>query len=247
MSNSNQKKEMQNKAQDYVTNKLLCAFTIAFIMIIAVMTLSRGMHDIYTLVDSMQRVKTVAIILLALTVVFAVIAIINKIRQKDEQYRLVTAKHIAVVLGFATVCFGLLAFSFQPSTVNLLYVFIPAVTVLFIIYNSFPRDFFVLSFVAGVGAIAVWLLGLSGGIPVIAGMLAIIVAATVLTIVSHVRKKKFWLIPGDAKYVLLYVTYALVAALVIAAWFFAGFSYYMVFALLAYIVLTGIYYAVKML
>ena len=262
MSNLNKKREENNRAQDYVTNKLLSAFTIAFIMIIAIMNVSRMMRRTDTFVATFKAMGVLAWVLLALTVIFAVAAIVIKTKGKEEPYRLVSAKHVAVILGFITLCFGALALAFNSNTINFLYVFIPAVTVLFIIYHTYPRDFFALATVSGFGAIGLWLTGtaISGGMGasklwlIIGLMLAGLAIATVLTILvqanggSLFRKGKGKIFGGEANYVLLYVTYALILALTVATWALAGaMMYYFVFALLAYLVFVGIYYTMKML
>lgn len=258
MANLN-KKEEQVKAQDYVTNKLLCAFTIAFILIIALINVGRMMRSTDTFVTTFNAIGIFTWIMLALTVVAIVFAIIAKVRGKDEKYKLVTAKHIAVVLAFVTACSAALAFAFNENTINLLYIFIPAVTVLFIIYHTFPRDFFVLSLVAGFGAIGLWLMGSAMGYGIgvarfsliIGAMLAMLVIATVLTIVAQLSGGKLFgksFFNKEAKYALLYVAYALTLALMLVMWFVATpATYYCVFALLAYIILTGVYFAVKMM
>ncbi len=256
MANLN-KKEEQTRAQDYVTNKLLCAFTIAFIMIIAIMNVGRMMRSTDTFVATFKGIEIFTWIMLALTAVAIVFAIIAKVRGKEEKYKLITAKHIAVILAFITVCSAALSIAFNENTINLLYIFIPAVTVLFIIYHTFPRDFFVLSLVAGFGAIGIWLMGSAMGYGIgvarfsliIGTMLAMLVIATILTIVAQLSGGKFFgkkFFNKDAKYALLYVAYALTLALMVVMWFIATpATYYCVFALLAYIILTGVYYAVK--
>lgn len=248
--------------QDYVTNKLLSAFTIAFIMIIGVMYFSRMMHRVDTYVSAMKSIKILSIALLVATVVFAVIAIINKVKGKAIAGKLLTAKHLAVVLGFATVCFGALSLAFSEHTVSLLYVFIPVVTVLFIVYHTYPTDFFAISGITAFGAIGLWLMGsaINGGmgasklwliIGVVLAVLAVLIAATIVIQANGgklCRKSKCAFFDKDAKYFLLYITFALILALLVATWFLVGAAtYYFLFILLAYFVVVGIYYTLKMI
>lgn len=260
---SKEKKVSQEVAQqDYVTNKLLSAFTIAFIMIIGVMYFSRMMHRIDTYVTAMDGVKALSIILLALTVVFAIIAIVQKIKGKEQKYKLMTPKHLAVVLGFATACFGALALAFSENTVSLLYIVIPTVTVLFIVYNVYPRDFFAISLISAFGAIGLWLTGsaISGGmgasklwliIGVVLAVLAVLIVATIVVQANGgklCRKSTCKYFDKDAKYYLIYITFALIIALLAATWFMVGAAtYYFLFVLLAYFVVVGIYYTLKKL
>lgn len=263
MSNINKKKETQSRAQDYVTNKLLSVFTIAFVLIIALMSVSRMMRQIDTYMIAFRGVGILAWALLALTALFAGVAIYGKVNGRtNEKYRLLTAGNIACVLGFATICFGLLALAFNDSMLRILYVLVPSVTVLYIIFHTYPSDFFALSAVCGFGAIGLWLMGsgMSGSIGsnkvwlVIGLLLAFIAVATVLTIVIQAnggalcRSGKFRVFKNEARYALLYVTYALIAVLTALTWIFAGaMMYYFVLGLLAYLVAVGIYYTIKMM
>ena len=262
MSNGNKKKEPQNRAKDYVTNKLLCVFTLAFIMIIALMNVNNMMRRTDTFVAVFHSIGTVAWCMLGVTLLFTVIAIVRHVHRKDDRYRLLSAKNLAVVLGFITLCTGALALAFNETTLRLLYIFIPAVTILYIIFYSYARDFFVLATVSGFGAIGLWMMGtaLSGGAGasrlwlIIGLMLAAIAIITVLTIVIQAnggalfRSGKFRVCTGGAHYALLYSTYAALLALTALTWFLAGaMMYYFVIALLVWLVAVGIYYTLKAL
>ena len=152
--------------------------------------------------------------------------------------------------------------AFAENTINFLYVVIPTVTVLFIVYHTYPRDFFAISVISAFGAIGLWLSGsaISGGMGasklwlIIGVMAAVLAILTVATIVIQAnggkicRKSKCAFFDEDAKYGLLYFTIAIIAALLIATWFMVGAAtYYFLFALLAYFVVVGIYYTLKML
>lgn len=262
MNNVNKKKDAQGRARDYVTNKLLSVFTIAFVMIIGLMGISKMMRRTDTFVAAFRGIGVFAWVLLGITVVLAALAIVRKVLGKDDQYRLLSAKNAAVVFGFAALCFGALALAFNDSTLRILYVFIPAVTVLYIIFHTYPRDFFALATVAGFGAIGIWLMGtaLGGGSGaskvwlIIGIMLAAIAIVTVVTVLiqanggSLFRNGKYHVFTQDAHYTLLYITYAALLVLTVLTWFFAGaMMYYFVFALLAYLVFAGVYYTIKMI
>ena len=106
MSNGNKKKEPQNRAKDYITNKLLCVFTLAFIMIIALMNVNNMMRRTDTFVAVFHSIGTVAWCMLGVTLLFTVIAIVRHVHGKDDRYRLLSAKNLAVVLGFITLSGG---------------------------------------------------------------------------------------------------------------------------------------------
>ena len=249
---------VENRQKDYVTNKLLIVFTLAFIVILALMFIGRRMRsaDIYytAVFHSMAVVAWVFVGLMALGIIYAIVC---KARGKDMRYHLLSGVNIAVVCGFLALCFGALAVAYTPETLNLLYVVIPAVTILYILYYSFPRDYFVIAATAGVGSIGAWLLGraLNGGpgqskvlfiAVVLFALLALVIALVAVCQAKGGRLGRFEVFAKDAKYWLIYLTAVIVAAVFAALLLIGGaFVYYFVFGLIAYIIVVGVVYLAK--
>ena len=245
------------RAQDYVVNKLLCVFTLAFLLILGLMNISRMMSRADSYVSAFTAMPYIAAVFAVLTVLCIVWAIIAKAKGVDTSYRLLTGKHFAFVFAFCTLCAALLALSFNKGMLTFLYVLIPVVAVLYIIFYSYPRDFFVVATTSCLGAIAVWVLATlkTGGLyPTLlyafaALALVVLVAAVVLTVIAQVKGGKLFganFFDSKALYALLYVTYALVLAAIAAA-FILGNSvlYFAAFGLVGYLVVVGICYTVR--
>lgn len=255
-------KESANKARDYVTNKLLSVFTIAFAVIIGLMSISRMMRRTDTFRAAFEGIQVFAWIMLGITVVVGITAIVLRIRGIDSKYRLLSSKNIAVVCGFITICYGALAMAFGDDMLRVLYVFVPTVAALYILFHTYQRDFFYIATVSGFGAIGIWLMGraLRGGpgaskvwilIGLMFAILAILAVITVVIQLNHGKisaKSKIELLENGTNYALLYITYVVVSALIALTWILAGaMLYYFIFALLGYLVFVGIYYTIKLL
>lgn len=263
MSNNtpNRKKAEQDsiREKDFVTNKLLSVFTLAFIMIFALMYVGRRMRtaDLYY-TAFFKSMGVVAIVFALLMVAGIIYAIVAKKKGMDTRFKLFSGVNIAVVSGFIALCFAVLSFSYNPETLKLLYVAVIAVTLLYIIYHSYPREYFTVATVAGIGAVGVWLVcnALNGGVgqtkyPILAGVLyAISILAIVWTGILQAKGGKlgkFTVYGEKANYWVMYLAAALVFAVLTLALIFGGAGiYYYTFALLGYVVITGIVYTVKM-
>ncbi|MBQ3054688.1 MAG: hypothetical protein IJC88_01135 [Oscillospiraceae bacterium] len=257
MSKVNRSGKHETRAQDYVVNKILCVFTLAFLLILGLVSVSRMMSRATSFVGAFKAMPYLTAGFALLTVACVVWAIIAKVKGVDTSYRLITGKHLAFVFGFAALCAFLLWQVFTKGMLTFLYVMIPAVAVLYIIFYTYPRDFFAVAATSGIGALAVWMISAIRNIgmypAVLLAAVILAIAALVLCVVFTAKAQKnggklFGALVFDstALYPLLYATYALVAAAIIAA-FVLGYAalYFAAFGLVAYLVIVGIYYTVR--
>ena len=248
------------KEKDYITNKLLSVFTLAFILIFALLFIGRRMRRAdmyYTMV--FKSMSIVAICFAVIMVAGIIYAIVCKSKGRDMRLRLFSGVNIAVVSGFIALCFAALAISYTQETLKFLYIIIPAVTVLYIIYHSYQKEFFVLSATAGLGAIGMWLVcrALNGGpgqskylllAITMYVLLALVVVFTALCQAHGGMLGKFHIFGEHAKYWTVYLAAFLVAAAVTLALILGGgLIYYYVFGLIGYVVLTGIFFTIKLI
>ncbi len=252
------KDNIPNRQKDYVTNKLLLVFTIAFAVLLLLMNVGRMMKSTNTFLTAFTMTKVIAVCALVLTAAGIVMMIVSAVRKADVKYVLLSGKNIASAALFIAICAGALSLAFNQSTLTLLYVFIPAVVVLYIIYYSYQREFFVIALASAVGATGIWLL--SSGIAtskstlIIAAVSAAIVLLAAFTIWGHVGHgtvkiagKEFSVFKKDARFGLVYLTFVLVIALLAAAVIASDLSVYFIFGLIGYIVFAGVYYTVKLI
>lgn len=245
------------RAQDYVVNKILCVFTLAFLLILGLMNVSRMMSRANSYVLAFKAMPYIAAGFALLTIGCAVWALIAKKKGIDTQYRLFTGAHFTVVFAFCALCTALLAMAFNKGTLTFLYVMIPAVAVLYIVFYSYPRDFFAIASSSGIGAIAVWVIASlkTGGLypalmlAVFAFSVIALAIRLICTVIAQKNGGKLFgkdMLASDARYALMYVTYALVlAALTVALVLGNAALYYAAFGLVGYLVLVGIYYTLR--
>ncbi len=247
-----------NRKKDYITNKLLLVFTLAFALLMLLMNVGRMMKSTTTFIAAMTTVKVVAICAAAVAVVGIVMLFVERAKKIDTEYKLFSGKNVTIGAIFVALCAGALSVVFSVEMLMLMYVIVPAIVVLYIVYYSYQREFFMIALTSAIGGLGIWVLGSelvnSSDTLVVAVSAAAVCICAVITVLAQLRSGKlsifgneFTLFKSDARYGLVYLTFVLVLALLAAALLVADFTTYFALGLVAYIVITGIYYTVKLI
>ena len=256
--NKSPKDAAMYRKKDYVTNKLLLVFTLAFALLLLLMNVGRMMKSTATFMTAYTVVKIVAVAAVVLVAAGIVMIITEHSKKKDMSYRLFSGKNVTVAALFVAICAIALSLVFSQSMLMLLYIFVPAVVVLYIIYYSYQREFFLIALSCIIGGIGIWLLGSdlvnTKDVFAIAGAAALVILTAGFALWAQLGKGKIKLFgrelavfKADARYGIIYLTCLLVLMLLAAAFLAPDLAMYFVFALIAYIVLTGVYYTVKLI
>ncbi len=259
MKNNKQKKEItETVKKDYVTNKLLLVFTLAFALLLLFMNIGRMMKSTATYMTAWNIAKIASGISCALVLAGIVMLIVEKVKGLDTKYKLLSGKNITVAAAIIALCSTALSLVFSSSMLMLLYVFVPAIVVLYIVYYSYQRDFFMIALSSILSGAAIWLLisdivnSADSLILAIAALVILVLA--VITVVAQVRGGKIKLFGREltvfrdgAKFALVYLTYILSLMLLVAAFLAADLAIYFIFGLVGYILLIGVYYTVKLI
>lgn len=256
--NKPSKNSAVNRKSDYVTNKLLLVFTLAFALLMLLMNISRMMKNTSSYLSAYTLVRVVAVVAGVATLGGIIMMIVEHAKKRDVTYKLFSGKNVTVGALFVTVCTAALSAVFSQSMLMLLYIFVPAVVVLYIIYYSYQREFFMIVLSCAIGGIGIWLLGSelinSSDMLVIAASAVGVALCVVFTVWAQVSGgmlrifgHEFAPFKKDARYGIVYLTFVLVLMLLAASYLAADLAVYFVFGLIGYIVLTGIYYTVKLI
>lgn len=256
--NKSPKDAAMYRKKDYVTNKLLLVFTFAFALLLLLMNIGRMMKSTTTYLAAYTTVKVVVALAVAVAIVGIVMMIVEHIKKRDMSYRLFCGKNITVGAVFVAICAIALSLVFSQEMLMLLYIFVPAVVVLYIIYYSYQREFFMIALSCTIGGIGVWLLRsdlVNSSDMLVLSLSAVAVAlCAALTVWAHcgggkikLAGRELTLFKKDARYGIVYLTFILVLMLLAASFLAADLAIYFVFGLIGYIVLTGVYYTVKLI
>ena len=176
-------------------------------------------------------------------------------RKKGKLVRL-TAGLTLAFLALA-VC-AVVTYFFAGTGIRFLYIAVPAVAVLALIYYLYQREFFCAAVLSALGLLAVRVVPQYAGHPVLAIGYAVVLAVLVLAaLVLFFRLQKgqgrmavkgasVQILPKNANYALLYATCAVVAA-VLAAALALGSLTLLYGVLVAWLLILAVYYTVRLM
>ncbi len=257
-------KKMAQRREDYLTNRVLAVFTFAFVLILGLMAAYRT----YSRIETMFATQKVLYVLGGVFAAGTVAGILWEIFGKKREYKVICGKNVALACAIVSVCAFCCAV-FTSGGVRMMYVFVPVASALILVYLLYPRDFFLMSLVCACGAVLLWYLSRSIADGFVVGRFfrfnfAIIglIAAFVLLVayvcamklvekkngIIKVGTKTFELMPKTTKYLLSYITAGVTAACLLIGFICgATVAYYLVFLMVAYLLILAVYYTVKML
>ena len=180
----------------------------------------------------------------------------ESVAQFDQSLALMTQEETETLLALA-VC-AVVIRVFDESGIRLLYVAVPAVAVLALIYYLYQREFFFAAVLSALGLLGVKVVPYHFGFPAIAYGYAVVLGVALVGAVvvfrvmqaagGKLRLKGNWVevLPKSANYALLYVTCGVVAAVVIAALLLGGLAV-LYGVLVAWLLILAVYYTVRLM
>ena len=258
------KKKIDVRREDYATNRILVVFTYSFLLILGLMLAYRG----YMSVDTMFLTQKILYVVAGIGAVGTIAGIAWGIFGQKREFRVITGWSVALGSFIVAICaiFGAVATS---SGVRMMYVFVPIMSVLILIYFLYPRDFFAISVVCACTAVLLWFVsrsiadgfvwtrGVHVNLMFIALLAALLLLAAYALAVRFVAKsdgmlklggRTVELVPPSTKYLLSYLTAAVSAACILVGYICgASVAYYLVFAAVAKLLILAEYNTVKML
>ena len=147
---------------------------------------------------------------------------------------------------------------FYSVGIRFLYVAVPVVAVLALVYYLYQHEFFLVACLGALGILGVWIAARRAGSPVLAyvylAVLAVILVAALIVCrllqgrrgALIFRGRPVEIFPKNANYPMIYVTCGVVAAVVAAALFLGGIT--LLYGILAaWLLIMAVYYTVRMM
>ncbi len=258
------KKQIKHKIseRDAVTNKVLAVFTICIVGIFVLMLIYGQLINAST----WDRGRLIARIVLGLSIV-GVIASLVKIhlerkRGEDVRLRLTRGLHLLVVFAVMTVVMLTVVIIGYPI-VRSYYIILPVLAAYYLIFHSYPREFFVVTLNCGVAAGLLWLgrkaLGTTNfryvaWLAIAAGVVLVVLQVLLLLRTKRVGSsgmvdgKRVKLFQSPHAYAIMYITSLLMLVMVVCGVLLGTqIAYYLMYATFAYLFVCAVYYTVKML
>ena len=251
--NKKEQQAQRAKQEDVVLNKVLWWIVGAVVLEVLLLLLNK-VYANYT-VEQIELAKSLrdvfSVLMIALPICFVVLLIWAVAARKSGKFT-----RLSSVLALA-VC-AVVIRVFDESGIRLLYVAVPAVAVLALIYYLYQREFFFAAVLSALGLLGVKVVPYHFGFPAIAYGYAVVLGVALVGAVvvfrvmqaagGKLRLKGNWVevLPKSANYALLYVTCGVVAAVVIAALLLGGLAV-LYGVLVAWLLILAVYYTVRLM
>jgi len=140
---SNEKND-KIQEKDLIGNKILCLLTICFVSALVLMFIYRVFNNVTYILEMYTALKVMAGIGAAGVLYFGYRMIRNKAEKIDESKKLINAKNL--LKFFAAFLISVLAIlRFDSRAIYFLYVALPVYAGLYLIFHTYPREFYLFS------------------------------------------------------------------------------------------------------
>ena len=250
------KKEQQiqrAKQEDAILTKALW-WIVGAVVLEALLLLLNQVYSHYTPAQIQLAVALRSVftgLAIALPICFVLLLIWAVKARKSGKHAGLSAALAIIVLALAACAVFIRVF--DESGIRLLYVAVPAVAVLALIYYLYQREFFFAAVLSALGLLGVKVVPYRVSFSAIAYTYAIVLGAVVVFCIMQTSGGKLklgekWveILPKSANYVLLYVTCAVVAVVVIAALVLGALTL-LYGVLVAWLLILAVYYTVRLM
>ena len=257
--NKKEQQAQRAKQEDEILAKVLWWIVGSVVLEALILLLNRYCVN-YTAsqIDLAYALQTQVLPVLAVVfpVCFVVMLVLWLVARKKGKLVRLTAGLTLAALALAVS--AVVASLFAAPGIRFLYVAVPAVAVLALIYYLYQREFFCAAALSALGLLAVRVVPQHAGHPALSYGYAIVLAvalvgaAVVFTVMrasgGKLKLKGDWVqvLPKNANYALLYATCA-VAAAVLAAALFLGALTLLYGVLVAWLLILAVYYTVRLM
>ncbi len=253
-------REKRTAENNLLTNKMMITLCIACMDLMLVMGIRWGYSASGAFPFFYTATKVLMFIMLAVAVFGIGKEIAGRKKGAVRPGRVFTGAFIAGCAALlAFVCYEM-AYTDYLSSSKFLYVFIPAVCVLYLVYLVYRREFFTVSLLGAVVALYIWRYARyaagSAGFYVWQTVLLLIFAGLIFLFALMnrsggtitVRGVRYRFLPPDAEFGPALLGLGVLAALVLAMFFIpAGFFMYLAYAAVALVFFLAVYFTVIML
>ena len=256
--NRKEQQAQRAKQEDEILNKVLW-WIVGSVILEMLLLLLNKVYVNYT-VDQIELAYSLRsafqVLAIVLPVCFVVVLAVWLAARRSGRLTRLTGGLTLVFLALA-VC-AVVVRLFDNSGIKFLYLAVPAVAVLALIYYLYQREFFFSALLSALGLLGVKLLPRIGGASVVgygyAVALAVVLAAA-LVVFRMLQKnqgklalkgKLTRILPKNANYALLYVTCGVVAAVSVAAVVLGGLTV-LYGVLVAWLLILAVYHTVRLM
>lgn len=251
-------REARRHQEDQALNKALIWVGAAIVLEFLLVLVNRYYINYTTTTESINRVLAIQAALIGLlwvSMAAVVVCVVWMLLRLSKNGNAVLPGVLAIVATALFLCSHVLL-NFRDSGLRMLFWLVPAWAALALVYYLYQREFFFSALISGVGVLGLWFVRHAG-----AGSLYTIVAVVLIVLLVAglfllkqkkglltLGKGKAHLLPEEANYSLVFLSGAVSLVVIALAAFVGGaLSYYLLYAMVAWLFALLVYYTVKMI
>jgi len=253
-------KNDRKKTEEMVSNRVLSMFAAGAILLWALAYLYK-MFDYVPTTQTAVTVTKIAVAVAGVGFLASLLWFVIAIKKKTfDTSKIVNPATVMGLFGVIVICCGMLLYNYILS-MKLIYIFIPAVVIYYLIYNVYQRAFFGLTVTHGIIAFALYFMSnsvKSWALYVYAAVCLIVCAAAFLACMSACKnngtlklgKCSIRLFDKINRSVIKTAAaiYGVSALAVIAALFIPVYAIiYIFYAVIAFVVCCAVYYTIRLM
>ena len=254
------KKELaaaQRKQEDMALNRGLIWVGIAILMELLLIVVKRGYLEYgfeasdIDLAIAMAGILKVVRLAAPVLAVLCLVWVFLQLKRQKAAWLPVSAAVILAVIGLCAH----VSVTFKDAGVAMLFMLVPALAGLALVFYLYQREFFLAALAAGLSALGLWFVraGVGFGKETLIALVGIVIVLAVLAGLKknggkmQVLGKCYETLPKDTDYRLPLLTCVIGLAVLLAAMALGGaIAYYLMFVMVAWLFVLLVYYTVKM-
>ena len=251
-------REARRRQEDRDLNRALIWVGAAIVLEFLLVLVNRYYINFRTTTESVNLALAINAVLTALqwvSLAAVVVCVVWAVLRLNKGEKAGLQLTLIAVAGILLIC-SVVILHFRDAGVRMLFWLVPAWAALALVYYLYQREFFLAALVSGAGVLGLWFVRHAGAASLytIAAIAAIVLlAAAMFWMKSHqgrlvVKEGIKRVLPSDAGYGLMFASCVVSLAAIAAAIALGGaVSYYLLFAMVAWLFALLVYYTVKMM
>lgn len=251
-------REARRRQEDRALNKALIWVGVSIILEFLLVLVNRYYINFNSSVESINRAVAIQAALIGLrwvSLAAVVICVVWMLFQLSKNGKAVLPGVLSIAAAALLLCSHVIL-QFKDSGLRMLFWLVPAWAALALVYYLYQREFFFSALLSGLGLLGLWFVRHTAPLnlyTILTVVVLVLLAAGLFVMkqkdgLLQMGQGKARLLPAEANYSLVFLSFAVsLVVIALAALVGGSLSYYLLYAMVAWLFALLVYYTVKMI
>lgn len=251
-------REARRRQEDRALNKALIWVGVSIILEFLLVLVNRYYINFNSSVESINRAVAIQAALIGLrwvSLAAVVICVVWMLFQLSKNGKAVLPGVLSIAAAALLLCSHVIL-QFKDSGLRMLFWLVPAWAALALVYYLYQREFFFSALLSGLGLLGLWFVRHTAPLnlyTILTVVVLVLLAAGLFVMkqkdgLLQLGQGKARLLPAEANYSLVFLSFAVsLVVIALAALVGGSLSYYLLYAMVAWLFALLVYYTVKMI